>query len=321
MSRHRRTTDRRARRTPFTGVWRAGVFVLGVWALLPFGDLAAQPGFNEPIINKYGQLDIIEHLDTQVDLDLTFMAESGEPVALSKYFDGERPVVLNLAYFACPMLCNLVVEGMMEAVDQIDWTMGDEFTVLTVSIDPREKPSTARARKELLVEEMGRQDAIDGWPLLTGEEKNIRALADSVGFQYAWDDDRAEYAHGAVLILLTPDGRVSRYLYGIKFDPKVLRLSLVEAGDGKVGSAMDKIMLLCFMYDPESMTYGIRLAWIMMRLGAVVTIAALLFLWIQAARRRQNGIALSAVDGPALSVGAGSVADAGNSEPRNGAGK
>lgn len=312
------TDKRRATRAPISGVWRAGVFVLGGWLLLPLAEVSAQPGFNEPIINKYGQLDIIEHLDTQIDLDLTFAAETGEEVSLAKYFDGERPVVLNLAYFACPMLCNLVVEGMMEAVDQIDWEMGDEFTVLTVSIDPREKPSTARARKELLVDELGRKDAIGGWPLLTGREENIRALADSVGFQYAWDDDRGEYAHGAVLILLTPDGRVSRYLYGVKFDPKVLRLSLVEAGDGKVGSAMDKIMLLCFMYDPASMTYGIRLAWIMMRLGAVVTIAGILFLWIQAARRRQNGIALAAGEGSGLS--GSSTADLVNSEPRNGAG-
>lgn len=262
------------------------LFVDPVETAMPVAD--AQPGINDPILNELEKIKILEYLDTELPLDLPFVDERGNDVKLRDYFTGDKPVILNLAYFSCPMLCNLVVEGLIEVVNEVDWTMGEEFSVLTVSIDPRDTPSSARTRKEVLVDELGRDDAITGWHLLTGREKNLRAVADAAGFGYAWNEDRQEYAHGAVLMVITPDGRIARYLYGIKFDPKVFRLSMVEAADGKVGSTIDKLFLMCFHYDPTTAQYGVRLAWLMMRAGGVVTLLALAIgsVWISHSRRR-----------------------------------
>ncbi len=272
--------------------------VLGVALIVSAGLLAPDPvsaqqvGVNEPVINSVSDLEPVNCLDAKLPMDLTFVDETGATVPLTKYFEGDKPVILNLAYFSCPMLCNLVVEGLMEVVDEVDWTMGKEFTVLTVSIDPRDKPSTALARKEVLLEELGRDDAITGWHFLTGREKDLRQFADTVGFRYKWDDVREEYAHAAVLIVITPDGRVARYLNGIKFDPKVFRLSMVEAADGKVGSTMDKLFLLCFHYDPTTATYGVKMAWVMMRVGGAMTLFAFAIgaVWLSHSRRRKLAV-------------------------------
>jgi protein SCO1/2 len=251
--------------------------------------LSAQVGIDDPILRSVEGIEIVEHLDTQIPLDLSFQNEIGQYVKLSEYFDGERPVVLNLAYFSCPVLCNAVVEGLIETIDAIGWTLGDEFRVVTISIDPRDTPQGARDRKEVLVRDYDRPDAIDGWHILTGHKTNIRAVADAAGFGYEWNEYRQEYAHGAVLILLTPDGRVSRYIYGVKFDPKVVRLSLVEASDGKVGSSFDKLFLLCFHYDPSTAQYG-PMAQGIMKLGGLATMLALIvgFFVLQRARRRSS---------------------------------
>ncbi len=247
----------------------------------------AQPGIDEPVLRSVENIDIVEHLNQQLPLDLKFQNEIGQFVPLQNFFQDGRPVILNLAYFSCPMLCNLVVEGMIDAISQIGWTMGEEFRVLTISIDPRDRPAQARARQALMVEEMGRKDALAGWSFLTGREENIRAVAETVGFGYEWNDYRQEYAHGAALMILTPDGRVSRYLYGVQFDPKVLRLSMIEASDGKVGSTLDKIFLLCYHYDPSIAAYG-PMAERIMRAGGVVTLLllGLLFMLLTRARRR-----------------------------------
>jgi protein SCO1/2 len=249
--------------------------------------LAAQVGVDDPILRQVEGIEIVEHLDSKLPLDLQFLDETGRYVPLSQFFDGTRPVVLNLAYFSCPMLCNLVVEGFVESIDEMGWTLGDEFRVVTVSIDPRDTPAVARNRKDILVREFERPDALTGWHLLTGHEQNIRAVADTVGFGYEWNAARSEYAHGAVLVLLTPDGRVSRYIYGVKFDPKVLRLSLVEASEGKVGSTIDRIFLLCFHYDPTTAQYG-PVAMRLMQIGGGATVIALLlgFTALQVGRRR-----------------------------------
>ena len=257
------------------------------------GSLSAQVGVDDPVLKSVEHIEITEHLDAALPLDLQFQDETGNFVPLGDYFDGEHPVVLNLAYFSCPMLCNLVVEGFLETLDQMQWKLGDQFHVLTVSIDPRDDSQGARRRKEALVEDYGRPDAIDGWHFLTGREENIRRVADTVGFGYDWNDYRQEYAHGAALILLTPDGRVSRYIYGIKFDPKVVRLSLVEASDGKVGSTFDKLFLLCYHYDPTIAQYG-PMAYRMMQAGGILTLFVLGggILVLNRARRRSLAAAV-----------------------------
>lgn len=244
----------------------------------------------DPVAKSVEGLEPVEHLDAPLPLDLTFKDETGRFRKLSEFFDGERPVVLNLAYFSCPMLCNLVTEGLVEAIqemEEMDWTLGDEFRVLTVSIDPRDTPSAARERKQILVSGHHLPAAVGGWNLLTGREQNIRKLAETVGFRYEWNDYRNEYAHGAVIILLTPEGHVSRYLGGIKYDAKTLRLSLVEASDGKVGSTLDKLFLLCYHYDPTTAEYG-PMAQRIMRAGGLVTLFVIAggILLLQRSRRR-----------------------------------
>ncbi len=260
-----------------------------LFTLLGAGTLTAQVGVDDPILRSVENIQIVEHLEAQLSLDISFQDETGAFVPLSTFFDGERPVVLNLAYFSCPMLCNLVTEGLIEAVNEIGWTLGDEFRVVTISIDPRDTPAGARARKDLLVREHGRRDAIDGWHLLTGNQTNIRRVADTVGFGFEWNEFRSEYAHGAVLILLTPDGRVSRYIYGVRYDAEVVRLSLVEASEGKVGSTMDKLFLLCFHYDPSTAQYG-PMAQGIMKVGGLLTMVLLVggFIVMQRSRRRKR---------------------------------
>lgn len=273
-----------------------------LWALLGLptflasmpGPLSAQVGIDDPVLKSVEHIEITEHLDAALPLDLQFQDETGNFVPLGNYFDGEHPVVLNLAYFSCPMLCNLVVEGFLETLDQMQWKLGDEFQVLTVSIDPRDDAQGARRRKEALVEDYGRPDAIDGWHFLTGREDNIRRVAETVGFGYEWNDYRQEYAHGAALILLTPDGRVSRYIYGIKYDPKTVRLSLVEASDGKVGSTFDKLFLLCYHYDPTIAQYG-PMAFRMMQAGGVLTLFVLAGGILVLNRARRRSLAATAV--------------------------
>lgn len=289
---------------------RSLLAVVGVAAALAgaAAPLSAQVGVDEPVLRSVEGIDIVERLDAKIPLDLQFQDETGRFVPLSSFFDGERPVVLNLAYFSCPMLCNLVIEGFIEAIDEMGWTLGDEFRVVTVSIDPRDNPAAARKRKEVLVREFERPDALTGWHLLTGHEKNIRAVADTVGFGYEWNEYQSEYAHGAALILLTPDGRVSRYIYGVKFDPQVLRLSLVEASAGKVGTTMDKVFLLCFQYDPTTAQYGPVAMRIMQFAGGATVLALIIgFAALQKSRRRKLAGAGTGASVPAGALGGAAV--------------
>src|SRR5262249_9490247 len=156
------------------------------------------------------------------------------------YLDGKHPVILTLNYSRCPMLCSLELNGLVTALKQLDWTAGTEFKIVTVVLDPGEKPEQARESKARYLRQYGRAGAESGWHFLTGSEAAIRSVADSVGFSYAYNEKRNEYVHPAATILLSPDGHVARYLYGIEYHPKTVRLSLVEAGEGKIGSSMDK---------------------------------------------------------------------------------
>ena len=217
---------------------------------------------------------ITEKLQQQVPLDLTFTNEAGEPVELSSYFTPGKPVLLNLGYFECPMLCGLVWQGMVKSLKQLSWTPGNEFTVVTVSFAPNETHELAAKKKATMIDDLGRPDAAAGWHFLTGSEENVRALADSVGFGYQWIEAKQQYAHTAAMILLTPEGKVSRYLYGIEFPAKTLRLSLVEASEGKAGSTADQILLYCFNYDPTAGQYTVQVM-NLMRLAGVATLVVL----------------------------------------------
>src|SRR5512140_2710860 len=225
----------------------------------------------EPLPKQLEGVGITEHPGAQVPLDLEFLAEDGKPVRLRSYFDGKMPVILNLGYYRCPMLCGLVLSGLLQGLKETAWSVGREFEVVTVSIDPLETPTLARLKKESYMAEYGRPGAAAGWHFLTGREENIRKLADAVGFGYRYIPERGEYAHAAVLFTVTPDGHVARYLYGVLYAAGTLRMALTEAGQGKVGTTADRILLTCFHYDAEQGRYVVA-AMTLMRTGGGLTV-------------------------------------------------
>lgn len=236
-------------------------------------------------------VEIEESLDAAIPLDLPFADERGGRVLLRDYFRPDRPVVITLNYYECPMLCTLVLNGLVEAMRELEFVPGRQFDVVTVSIDPRETPTLAAAKKRIYVEELGNPAAASGWHFLTGSPESIRGLADALGFRFRYLEDQDEFAHGAAIWVATPDGRVSRILYGVQYDPKTLRLSLVEAAGGKIGTPLDRVLLYCYHYDSSTGTYAPAAVKIM-RLGGALTATILLaFLatwWMREFRARRT---------------------------------
>lgn len=233
-------------------------------------------------------VDIVEHLGSTPPLDLTFRNEAGETVPLSTYVKGDKPVILTLVYYNCPMLCNMILNGLVEGMRGIEWTPGEDYRVVTVSIDARETPELAQEKKANYLAQLGKPEAAEGWHFLVGERENIKKLAEAVGFGFRYDADRMEYAHGAAIFLMSPEGKLTRYLYGIQFPPKQLKLALVEAGEGKLGSALDRFVLRCYHYDPASRKYGVYI-WGIMRTGGLLTVllvGLMLFIFWRRERRR-----------------------------------
>jgi protein SCO1/2 len=233
---------------------------------------------------------IAEHPNAQISLDLEFVDSDGTTVRLGDYFKTGKPAILTLVYYRCPMLCSLVLNGMIDGLKEIPLTIGEDFDIITVSIDPRETPALAKLNKQNHVKAYGRPAAAKGWHFLTGREKNVKALADIVGFGYTYVETRQEYAHAAGIFVLMPDGRISRYLYGIQYDPKTLRLALVEAGQGKIGTTVDRILLSCFHFDAQAGTYNVA-AFRVMQVGGMITVLVLGTIlglyWLRESKRRR----------------------------------
>jgi len=215
---------------------------------------------------------VTEHLGAQVDLSLTFIAENGYPVELGKYFHKGKPVILDLVYYRCPMLCNLVMNGQVSALREIAWTPGNEFDIVTISIDPKETFDLAKDKKKYYLEAYERP--VSGWHFLVDEHNNVKKLADQVGFHYKYSAVQEQYAHAAAIMVLTPEGKVSRYLYGIKLKTRDLRLALTEASESKLGMSFDKFLLYCFHYDPQAKSY-VMFATNFMRAGGVLIVLVL----------------------------------------------
>ena len=213
---------------------------------------------------------IEQHLDAQVPPDLVFRDDTGKTVKLGDYF-GRKPLILNLVYYNCTMLCGEALAGLASAMRLVKFDVGNEFDVVTVSFDPRETPDMAAAKKADYVKRYGRANAASGWHFLTGPPDSINALTKTVGFQYQYDEKSSQYAHATAIMVLTPQGRISRYFYGVDFPPKDLRMGLVEASQGKIGNAVDAVLLYCYHYDPETGKYGAMVANIL-RLAAAATI-------------------------------------------------
>jgi protein SCO1/2 len=226
-----------------------------------------------------------QRLGAAVPLDLDFRDEAGREVRLGDYF-GRRPVLLVLAYYHCPMLCDLVLQGVETGLKPLSLEPGREFDVVVASIDPNETPRQAAAKKREILARYGRPATADGWHFLTGPQPSIARLANAVGFQYVYDRERNEFAHAAGIVIVTPEGRISRYLFGVEFPARDLRLSLIESAGGGIGNVVDQVLLYCFHYDPAIGRYSAATLNIV-RLAAVATVAGLVLL-IVLLRRRES---------------------------------
>jgi protein SCO1/2 len=228
-----------------------------------------------------------QHLDEHLPLDTPLRDEQGRAVQIGEYF-GRRPVVLVFAYYDCPMLCTLAINGLSSALKVLSLDPGADFEIVTVSIDPRDTPAAAAAKKAGYLERYKRAGAAAGWHFLTGDQPSIDRLTGTAGFRYAWDADTKQFAHPTGIIVLTPDGRMARYLFGIEYGPRDLRLAIVEASAGKVGSPVDALLLYCYHYDPMTGRYGLAIMRAMRIAGAATVLALGGFIFVMLRRERRT---------------------------------
>ncbi len=263
----------------------------------------AQPGVPQPNSPLYGarpvpgqvstglprvlkNVGIDQKLNEQISLDAVFRDEHGREVKLGEFF-GKKPVVLSLVYYSCPMLCTQVLNGMLSSFRQVSFNIGDQYEVVTVSFDPRETPELAAAKKQTYVKGYNRPGAEASWHFLTGDAANIKRLTDAAGFRYLWDDQTNQFAHASGIMVLTPEGKLARYFYGIDYPPRDLRLGLVEASQNKIGTPVDALMLYCYHYDPATGKYG-AVVMNIVRLAGAVTVVLIVGLLL-VLRRRSGG--------------------------------
>ncbi len=246
-------------------------------ALLLAG-LHAQPGMPA----AFQKIGIDQKLNAQMPLETILQDEDGNKVRLGQYFNG-KPVVLALVYYSCPMLCNLTLNGLKDAMEKMTLDVGKDYNVVTVSFDERETPMLARAKKATYLKDYDRPGAAEGWHFLTGNAVAVRKVAEAVGFHYAWDSMTNQFVHAAGIMVLSPQGKVSKYFYGIKFNPRDLRLGLVDASNEQIGTPVDKILLYCYHYDPATGKYGpVVMNVTRVAAGAtVLTLGLFMILWLK----------------------------------------
>ena len=236
----------------------AAVFVTILMSLPAFGQGMTQ-GIMSPPANVrppgLRNVGIEQHLNEQIPPALTFRDETGKAVQLGDYF-GKKPMILNLVYYQCPMLCGEVLSGLESALRVLKFDVGKEFDVLTVSFDPKETPEMAVRKKAEFLKRYGRPGAAQGWHFLTGSVASIDALTKAAGFQYQYDPKSGQFAHATAIMVLTPEGKIAQYYYGVEFAPKDLRLGLIQASENKIGTVVDQLLLYCYHYDPDTGKYG-----------------------------------------------------------------
>jgi protein SCO1/2 len=293
----RRDARRGGLRAPRAASLAAGSLVLVACCLLLTATTAraqyAQPpqggASSQQPPDALKNIGIDQRLNNQLPLGATFRDESGKTVRLGDYFGGGRPVVVSLVYYKCPMLCNQVLNGLVSGVRGQALLVGRDFDVVTVSFDPRETPQDAAEKKKVALADLRKADdpvAAAGWHFLTGDKAQIDAVAEAVGFRYAFDESTNQFAHASGVMIATPQGKLSRYFYGIEYAPRDLKFALVESSEGRVGSAVDKMILYCYHYDPTTGKYGFAIM-SAMRVGGVVTVFGLIAL-IMILRRAQT---------------------------------
>jgi len=264
------------------------------------GEAAAQPaspaaGYSDPqkpgtvsteAVPQLRDVTFKQRLNEKLPLDAPFKDEHGQAVTLGQYFTSGKPVILAFVYYSCPMLCMQVMNGLSSVLKVTPFTAGQDFEVVLVSFDARDTPATAAEKERAHLAYWSREADAPSWHLLTGDETTIRRVTSAAGFTYQWDERTGQFAHVSGVLVVTPEGRLSRYFYGVEYSPKEMRLALVESGEGKIGSAIDELLLYCFHYDPESGRYGLMVM-NLVRLGGVLT---MLFIggFILIMRRRET---------------------------------
>jgi protein SCO1/2 len=271
--------------------------VANIWAANSPVATAATSASNPSTVNAstfnqlLSRIGITAEFGKQVPLSTTFIDSTGQPIQLGKCLRG-RPTIIHLVYYQCPMLCKLTTDGLLSTLSTISLKMGQDFSVVTVSFDPRDGPENS-ARAKLLAGERCGQDRVDqGWKFLTGDESSISTVTNAVGFHYTFDETTHQFAHPAGIFVLTPEGKVSRYLSGTDYSPRDLRMALIEASNGKIGNAIDHALMLCYMYDPTVGKYGLAVVSIM-RIAGLATVGGLavaIITMIRRDRRRQSSL-------------------------------
>jgi len=272
------------RQAPLKRIILACVFI-GAFSLFAESRASAQdlfvqnPGGKPEVLKNVG---LDQKLNAQVPLDLTFKDEHGATVTLGQLLQG-KPAILTMVYYKCPMLCTEVLNATLNSLKEVPLEIGKDFNVITVSIDPAEKPVLAEAKQIMYTGLYGRRGAVHGWHFLTGNEEQIQKLAAAVGFRFVYDKESSQFAHASGIMVMTPEGRLSRYFYGLSYPPRDVRLALVEAGEGKIGSTVDAIMLFCFHYDPVTGKYAVTILHVVRVAGAlsVVGIALMIFIFLR----------------------------------------
>ncbi|QLY25725.1 SCO family protein [Bdellovibrio sp. KM01] len=236
---------------------------------------------------------IEEKLGKKLDLGMKFKDETGKEVALGDYFDGKHPVIISPVYFSCPGLCNFHLNGLTDALKVMDknWTVGGKFKVVAISFDSKETPEIAAHKKELYMKLYDRPGSESGWHFLTGNEQQVRALTEAIGFKFRWDETQKEWAHASAAVVASPEGTVSRYLPGIMFNQQDIKLALNEATEGKIGNFVDSLVLYCFQYDPHKSKYSLAAVSIMKMGGGVMLLVMVLWLlplYIRSRRAKKN---------------------------------
>ncbi len=261
-----------------TGFARAGAALLFAFALIPAawsqgmnsGGIMAPPSNVKP--PGLANIAIEQRLNEQVPANLVFRDETGKAVHLSDYF-GKKPLVLSLVYYRCPMLCSELLVGLESTLKVLKFDVGKEFDVLTISFDPKDTPELATAKKATILKRYNRPGASDGWHFLTGPQESIDAITKAVGFQYSYDQKTGQFAHSTAIMLLTPEGKVAQYYYGVEFPPKDVRLGLIQASQNKIGTLADQVLLYCYHYDPATGKYGAIISRIIQLAGGLTILS------------------------------------------------
>lgn len=298
-------TDKRRFRcrsvSAFNGVYLRPILILSLSlsAFAGYDNQVGGPKIGDPPILPPGVtprelegVGVDEHLGRPVDLSFTFTDENGNSVPLSSFFHQGRPVLLDLVYYKCPNLCNLVLNGQVEVMKEVGWTPGKEYEVVTISINPQESEDIARQKKTTYLSDF--EKPAPGWHFLTDNQGNAKKLAEEIGYHYRYDKRQDQYAHPAAIMILTPEGKIARYLYGVRFRSKDVRFALAEASEGRMTLTLEKILLLCYHYDPQANRYVLFAANFMRIGGALSALLLAAFIWrmFRNERLRANNVGI-----------------------------